>query len=219
MSTHPQFAPDLDDLTPPVVPRPPRYVEQPGEFVTADYQMFCGSSEAESRKYAKHIDPRGCVWLVADQEAAAEGVYYHDPRDHKSQGFGGRTINFPLQDGTVYSAKGPWASNAGVLFEATGVDVRDHHLTFVVLAMNREYLQDGTGRMLFTGVIYRDPAPQLGRFSRDQELVAQFPEAHYVYQRTRGGSSSGMTPNGHKAYDEAQRERKLELVVKAVAAP
>jgi hypothetical protein len=159
----------------------------PNDFLTEGYSMICGSEEAEKRVYRKVECKRG-VWLVAVQPNAAENVYFHNPRDTKSQGFGGRTLSFPLEDGTVYEAKGPWHGNADSLFNDTGVDVRNTHYTFVVLAMER----DGWPTVL-RDVVYKDAAPVLGRFDRYKELMRQYPQAMQYYSQSSGGSSCGPT--------------------------
>ncbi len=159
----------------------------PNDYATARYAMICGSAEAEKRVYRKVECKRG-VWLVAIQPNAAENVYFHNPLDTKSEGFGGRTLSFPLEDGTVYEAKGPWHGNADSLFNDTGVDVRDTHYTFVVLAMAR----DGYPTIL-RDVVYKDAAPVLGAFDRYKELCKQYPQALQYYSESSGGSSCGPT--------------------------
>lgn len=178
---------------PKVAPRPQPYVAGPDEYVIGSYQMICGSAEAESQTYRKVIDESGCVWLIANHEAAAENIYFHNPKDTKSDGFGGRTLSFPLEDGTIYEAKGPWHSSAGALFHSTGIDLQNTYRTFVVLSMERDQTNDGTYRTIMRGIIFKDERPMLGSFDRHKELEQQYPEAKFYYSETRGGSSGGPT--------------------------
>lgn len=159
------------------------------DWTEDQYRMTCGSAEAESRKYRRIEGSRGCVWLVAIQPNAGDNVYFHDPKDTKSDGFAGRTLQFPLEDGTVYSAKGPWHTNCDALFKDTGVDIRNQHQTFVVLAKERDYKNM---RSIMKDVVYMDDAPVIGDFDRWKELAKQHPEAVYYYSKSSGGSSCGM---------------------------
>lgn len=159
-------------------------------YTQKPYQMISGQHEAQVRRYHKHVTPTGRVWLVADQEAAAENVYVHDPseRGDKWRGFGGATLTFPLIDGTEYVAKAPWHSNADALFAETGVDLRDKHFTFVVLAMSCEWIE---ARTTFVDVVYQDEKPILGSFNRYKDLIKQYPQAQFYYSESSGGSCSG----------------------------
>lgn len=161
----------------------------PNDFITDGYQMFSGQEDAQCRRYKKVEDKEGNIWLYAIQEAAAENVYFHNPRDTKSEGFGGSTLSFALEDGSTYQAKGPWHSSADGLFKATGIDLRNTHRTFVVLAMEREYT-DTLGTIL-RGVVYKDEKPMLGSFYRYKDLIKQYPQAKFYYSSSHGGSSCG----------------------------
>lgn len=72
------------------------------EFEVKPLPMLCGSHEAQIRTYRKYECARG-VYLVAIQDACADNVYFHDPKAKNSQGFAGRTLEFTLEDGTVWS--------------------------------------------------------------------------------------------------------------------
>lgn len=192
-----RYAPAPDPL-----PRPPRYIAKPDEFVTDDYQMFCGQGEAVERKYYRYVGKSGNTWLVADQENAAENVYVTDsPRNNGKQGFGGATLRMPLIEGGEFALVGGWHSNSDALFADTGIDVRDKYRTFVLLAMKRETTDDGTYRSIFREIVYRDTAPTLGRYDRYKEIMAAHPEADYYYMTSHGGSSSGMTDEGRKRWE------------------
>jgi len=151
--------------------------------------MKCGQSEAQERRYRKYECARG-VWLVADQPNAADNVYFHNPRDTKSQGFGGSTLKFPLVDGGEYLAKGPWHAGSEGLFKDTGVDVRATCLTFVVLSRGMDSHWPDT---IMRDVVYRDADWTLGIFNRYKALIEAHPEANYFYSASQGGSISGST--------------------------
>ncbi len=163
--------------------------KQPENDIWSDrpYQMTCGSHEAEIRTYKKLTDPSGNIWLVANQDGAASNIYFHNPKDHNSQGFAGRVITFPLEDGTSYAAKGPWHTNSDALFKATGHDVRNKYPTFVVLAKQRL----GSYPTQLKEILYCDKEPTLGTFDRYKEIIKQFPEAKFYFSGSSGGSSCG----------------------------
>lgn len=165
------------------------------EFIDEPYQMTCGSYEAEIRTYKKYEGKQGNIWLVANQEEAADNIYVHKPKDTKSQGFAGRTLEFKLEDGTIYKAQGPWHSNADSLYEDTGVDVRDTHSTFVVLGMERTFVDWQSG---IKDIVYQDEKPTLGRYDRYKEIMKKYPEAKYYFMKSRGGASCGPTESYYK---------------------
>lgn len=172
-------------------PKPARefYTPTDNDFVIARQPMICGSSEAESRRYHKHVGKSGKVWLVADQEDAAANVYIEGGPN--SDGFGGRTLTFPLVDDTEVKLKGPWHTNADSLFQDTGVDVRDRHYTFVVISRSRELGEHYESIMI--DVLYKDDAPQLGSFHRGDLLARnwanQIGASVFLYSQSKGGSS------------------------------
>jgi len=169
----------------------PLQIAEPDEWIDEPYSMACGSYEAEIRRYKKYVDKQGGVWLVSNQEAAAENVYFHNPKDLNSDGFAGRTLTFILEDDSEYKAKGPWHTNADALFAATGVDIRNTHFTFVVLAKERFSTNDGRYRTALRGIIYKDEKPILGSFNRYKDLIKQHPEANFYFTGSSGGSCSG----------------------------
>ena len=101
------------------------------DFTPQRQPMICGSAVAEQNVYWLHVGKNGHRWLVADRPDCGSYVYVEGGPD--SDGFGGRTLRFELVTGEVLELKGPWHSNSEALFAATGVDVRDKHLTFGVV--------------------------------------------------------------------------------------
>jgi len=162
------------------------------EFRIERESMICGSAEAENKVYKKVVGDSGSVWLIPQNDSPGEGVHVHNPNDRDSQGYGGRTLEFLLTDGTVYKAAGPWHSNSDALYCDTGIDLRDKHRTFVVISLGRGL--DG-GVIILEDVIYIDDAPKVGEFKRGdklaQELADKLNRPVIRYSRSRGGSSCG----------------------------
>lgn len=156
--------------------------------------MICGSNDAQARVFEKHVGKSGNTWLVAVQENAAANVYVtNNPanttsRNQGFEGFGGSTLSFPLTDGTVFEAHGPWHTNSDALYEDTGVDVRNRHFTWVALGMDRDHIDSAT---IIRGVVYKDEQPTLGSFNRYKEIIKLHPEALVYFMESEGGSSSG----------------------------
>jgi len=162
-------------------------------------QMTCGSSEAESRKYIPLITKEGYLWLVADQPNMGDNVYFCS-FDPKSDGFGGRTLHFELVDGTSIDLPGPWHGNTDSLFHDTGIDIRDTHLTFVVVAKDRKH--EGW-QCTYTDVLYKDDEPKVGLFDRGEAIAKEWAnklkQPVMCYRQSQGGSSDGpVYPDGWK---------------------
>lgn len=190
---------------------PPRPEERPFEpngtvgmagdkfIVDESYHMFSGAAEAAKFIYRKLVDPQGHVWLYpVNSETPAEQVYFHDPKDLKSDGYGGSTLHFLLEDGTVYDAKGPWHSSADGMWAATGVDIRATYRTYGCVALKRVY--EGHVQT-FHGVLHADTSPVIGEFDRLEKIAQAHADrlGHPVayYSKSKGGSSSGYKiPSG-----------------------
>ena len=176
------------------VPQPEReyYTPTDNDFIVQRQPMICGSAEAESRKYHKYVGKSGKVWLVADQPDAAANIYVEGGPN--SDGFAGRTLTFPLVDGTEIKLKGPWHANSQLLFQDTGIDVRNRHYTFVVISRDRKPGKNYESIMV--DVLYRDEEPQLGSFHRGDVLARQWTRELgvpvYCYSQSKGGSSCGQ---------------------------
>ena len=172
------------------------------DYIIKSQPMLCGSYEAEIRKYRKVIGKSGKTWLYAMQENSAENIYVSaSPREFEPgyrgfQGFGGRTLFFTLENGEIEELRAPWQSNSDDLFVDTGVDLRDKHLTFVVIGLGRarrkienKYYVD-----VMVDVIYKDEKPTLGRYDRGkqiaQRLANEMNKMVFCYSQSQGGSSS-----------------------------
>lgn len=157
------------------------------DFVIRPLEMISGIEEAAQRRYELIETPSG-NWLYAPQVAnCADHIYFHNPKDVRSQGFGGATLKFELSNDQVYEATGPWHSNSDSFHRATGVDVRDRHWTRVVLSKGKRWDKH---LAVMEDVVYYDEG-MVGRFDRYKELAKQFPAANFYYSESRGGSSCG----------------------------
>jgi hypothetical protein len=202
-------------------PDPPTKVGLDGDIFVVDkpYQMFSGAGEATKFIYRKLVDKKGHVWLYPiNSETPAEQVHFHDPKDLKSDGYGGSTLHFTLEDGTTYAAKGPWHSSSDAMYAATGVDVRNTSRTYGCVAKNRIYKHKPnsySGVQEFHGIFHADTEPVIGSFNRlkklGQEWADKLGHPVVVYSESKGGSSSGWEiPTGtdwRKDWDKWFKER------------
>jgi len=164
--------------------------------------MTCGSYEAESRKYHLHLSKGGKRYLVADVPNCAGYVYVEG--DANSDGFGGRTLSFELVSGEIIKLKGPWHTNSEDLFRATGVDVRDKHLTFGCISKERGSTGNPYHSTIMQDVLYIDKEPTIGPFERIRDMAQRMAdernETLYYYSESESGSSNGpVKPNQKKS--------------------
>ena len=138
------------------------------------FGMKCGSAEAESRKYKKIVTEKR-TWYVAIQENEGDNVYvcYTDPKlNEDSEGFAGRYIHFPLEDGTVDEVKGPWHSNVVSLFADTCYDARDKHYTKGIVAEDFENIGTWPNHQYkFFNVYHLDEDYTLGSYNRIKRIA------------------------------------------------
>jgi len=111
-----------------------------------------------------------------------------------------------LEDGTTEKLRGPWHTNSDALYENTGVDLRDKHLTFVVIGKGRKTHRTRRGWVdKITEVLYQDDKPIVGEFDRGkklaQSMVNKLKQTVYCYTRSQGGSSN--SPIKPKEIDNA----------------
>jgi len=132
------------------------------------HEQVNASAEAETKVYkAVPSNLTNKVWLVPLNESP--GNIYCDPKDSNSNGFGGSILKFQLEDGTIHEAKGPWHSNPDSLFEHTGIDLRNYHMTFGVIADKIE-CNYKTMEYTATGIYYKDEQLTIGKHSRIKDL-------------------------------------------------
>jgi hypothetical protein len=146
----------------------------------------------------------GNTWLIpTNTDYPAENVHVdqHDPR---SRGYAGGMLSFPLEDGTTYSAKGPWHSNAESLYNDTGVDIRATYRTYGCVALKMRY--DNRGNGIFEELIYVNREPTIGPFDRITDIAQTEADkrGHPIAacSISRGGGMMGYEyPNGTSSRD------------------
>lgn len=155
--------------------------------------MISASGEAERRTYKLLTGKSGKRWVVSISPEAAEDVYVDGGKG--SDGFGGRTLTFQLEDGTSVDFIGPWKTGADGLFADTGYDVRGQYYSRSIVALRREsgkcYAPD-----IYRDVLHYDPETVLGN-PVDADLMAkQYAEEHgvpvFVSWVTKGGGCAKM---------------------------
>jgi hypothetical protein len=157
-----------------------------------ELQMLCGSYEAAPLVYKKLIGKSGKTWLVPTGRFPADNI--HVSGDSNSQGYGGSTLTFALEDGSRLDLKGPWHCNSHDLFLDTGLDIRDRHATRVVIAEKAEY-EKGEYKPTLSGILHEDLDFQESNFHRGtdlaKELANKLGKSVYYHVLTGGGSHAG----------------------------
>ena len=139
-------------------------------------------------------------WLYAPNlPQPAERIFYCTPGDRA--GFGGSKLTFTLEDGSTFEWAGPWASNTGALFSRTGVDLRNWHITWGVIAKTAESglmeAPDGHTYTMdkFIDIVHIDKEPVKGNYDRIQQLAYKMAlesnERLIFWQYAKGGSCRG----------------------------
>lgn len=157
--------------------------------------MKSGMHEAETKKFKK-IETERKVWYVSAQDNSADNVYVSikgEKPDGCFRGFGGATLKFALEDGTVDEVTGPWHSNTEALFNDTGLDIRDRHMTFGAVGKDRVY-DDDHKRCFLSDVMFEDDDWVIGSFHRikdiAQKLADESGERVWYYSQSQGGSTT-----------------------------
>lgn len=163
------------------------------DYAIKNQSMTCGSYEAEQRRYKKAIGKSGRTWLYAIQGNPADNIYVSG--GESSDGFGGRTLSFTLEDGTIEKLSGPWHANSDALYGDTGVDLRNKHLTFVIVSRGRKGIQTEQGYTTkMIDVLYKDKQAIVGEFDRGKKLAQsianKLKQTVYCYTQSQGGSSN-----------------------------
>lgn len=163
------------------------------DYIIERQPMFSGSYEAENRKYRKIIGKSGRIWLYAIQDNPADNIYVSGGSN--SEGFGGRTLSFTLEGGGKAELKGPWHTNSDDLYSNTGVDLRNKHLTFVVISKGRQHVLTKNGwKDVMIDVLYKDKQAIVGEFDRGKKLAQsianKLKQTIYCYSQSQGGSSN-----------------------------
>lgn len=175
-----------------------------GTFNSSAPGMICAQAEVQKRLFRKFkgTDRDWYVGLIPNTiELDPNHVYCTDPQqpvpsDFRGfQGFGGATLTFDFEDGTADRVKGPWHSNTEALLHQTGVDLTKCIITWGCIGTGRE--NGGSGyTTIITDLLYFDPSPLPGEFSRIEKLAKKMSEAQgkrplVYYSQSYGGTSCG----------------------------
>lgn len=131
------------------------------------------------------------AWFYRDVKFAAGNIYADGGPG--SEGMGGRTCRFELEDGTHYDSIGPWMGNANDLFNQTGVDLRNRHASRLILARRVEYPKNEYFvRPDMLDVVHFEEDFIEGTFDRAnilaQEIANKMGEKLHYFIETSGGS-------------------------------
>jgi hypothetical protein len=171
------------------------------DFTPERRPMKSASYEASKFRYKKVVGKSGRLWLYP---ANGDPSYIHveaDPGENKPgyqgfRGYGGRTLTFILEDGTPIKLQGPWNGNADALYKDTGVDLRNNHMTFVVISLDRVRNDRNWLFGTFKDVVYIDKEPTKGKYERykeiGQRIANQLGKPVFYYMESSGGASSGQ---------------------------
>ena len=147
----------------------------------------------------KRVDCKRGVYLIPTGiRGIGHHIHFDDPKDTKSQGYGGSVLEFRLEDGSIYSAKGPWRCAHSYLLADTGIDLSQEYVTRVAIA--NFYSGDSyDGTQMLYDVVYLDPEEGvLGKYDRYKDLITQFPDAGLVWVDSFGARS--MLPQKKSVY-------------------
>lgn len=166
-----------------------------GEYETEPYQMKSGFAEVEKQDYEIHLGKQGRIWLAGNCVDKGGAIYCSGGPG--SQGFGGATLEFKLKGG-LGSIKlvGPWHANSDSMFADTGVDYRNHHLTFGVIGKDQKSKPGYGMQQIITDLVWFDEGPTLGAYDRIETLAKEMSDAAEIplayYFSSQGGSSCGF---------------------------
>lgn len=158
--------------------------------------MRSASGEAAQHKYKLLTDETGRRWVVSVDVNAAENIYADGGPG--SQGMGGRTLTFELEEGGTVALQGPWKTGAEALLKATRYDVRNTYYTQGIVARTR--INSSTGKAdEYHDVLHYDESPVMGSFDRVKHIAQAFADSlginiPYGVRTSGGGSASWALP-------------------------
>lgn len=106
----------------------------------------------------------------------AEWVYsvsdVYDPN-----GFGGRPIDFKMEDGSTYTSKGTWHCAASYLPKDVYEEIKATYNTYCVISHNRLKDDNYGGTIIIENeddIIFMDESIVLGEFNRGEKLAVEY---------------------------------------------
>jgi hypothetical protein len=171
--------------------------------IPLEFPVQIAAQELAKNTYRTAVGKSGKKFYIPDGVPnPADNIYCteSDDWDTPGSGFAGRTLVMECvdEDGNVTTEqlKGGWHSNAEALFQETGVDIRDKHKTFVVVAYRRDAEN-------FYDVVFVDSGPVVGLFQRGEhiatELANKLETPLVCFSRSAGGAVIGMVYPVRKA--------------------
>ena len=176
-----------------------------------NYKMVSGFAEQAKRIYRvapvrensiRRTEPGGLWFYPANERNPADNVFFGNPNwgkpgHRRSNGFGGSILEFTLDDFSTIKIAGPWHGNADSMFVDTGLDLRDKHLTWGIVAKTK--LESGWNQpLLYKDVLHLDTEPVVGTFDRIEDLAKKFVKelgcVVYYHRESCGGSHTGSEP-------------------------
>lgn len=155
-------------------------------------QVSADPSSQKSAPYRKVMGKSGKAWFYVPGPFAATAIYVDGGKG--SQGMGGRTITFKLEDGSTFDSIGPWMTTAENMLKDTGVDVTSQYASRMVISRKVEYPKNSYAFMPdMIDVVYYEEQFVEGPSDRADELaqkiVNETGEALHVFIETSGGAS------------------------------
>lgn len=143
---------------------------------------------------ADHLITQGGTLRIFNQE---KKLLFEDIRPY-SDGFGGATLTFNLDDGCTCTIQGAWHSNPESFLRATGIDVRNKHLIKLsIVGLDRGVI-DGRQHIIDVCFLAVEKIDHFNYTTRiAQEYADRLARPVIYYQQTDGGSQSGpIYPTG-----------------------
>jgi hypothetical protein len=136
----------------------------------------------------------GAIWIIpASGRFRASDIHCRDSKREHSEGYYGSTLTWTLEDGSTCSLQGPWHSNAGALYEDTGVDLRECHQTWCAVSKDVRFMRNGAIELI--DPIYADEEVQESNFDRGdqigQRIADERREPVYLVRESDGGGCYG----------------------------
>ena len=157
------------------------------EYEVKNIPMISGTGEISKRVF-RIVEGKDAIWLISTDENAGDFIYARKKDDAKSEGFGGSTLEFLLEDGSMIKLQGPWHSNSVSLYHDTGIDLNDKHKTFGLVALNRKGNK-------YKDILFIDSEPVIGIFDRieqkAQEIANELNDTVLFYSKSQDGSHAG----------------------------
>ena len=140
----------------------------------------------------RHIKGKSGNWYIQINAYDLAGkIFFSSFSNILSEGFGGRELEFKLEDGSIAKEQGPWHSNSTSLFEDTGFNLKNNHLTWGIIGLDRDgdfYNQN------MIDVLYVDKDWIEGSFDRikilAQKISNKIQKPVIAFSQSSGGSST-----------------------------